>query len=288
LSGINQHHVWQHLQRGFGNRKKKQVQVFVYTIDKEPFLTSTRNFGAERHFYSQNGDHTADENITDFEDSATDIVNQLRNGPAGPIFEVERVASLLSHIEVRTKFLRDELSFHAGQFARATRSIVRDKRTFKRFLLQALKDNPDLISDEIKKAGIPADLQSTAENYAETFLKNNFDAFASNLQSDVLPAMEGLESAMSKIGRETHLKLLRQDASPEKRRDLYSGLKYEVIEVADPGLILPDTMVTFVADGGFAPFCPLGSPLAKCFSQYHLPDSSMHTKNIGSIERQRL
>lgn len=52
MSGRNQHHFWQLLQRGFGvERKPNYTTVYAYRKDKIPLPVGTRNIGAEKDFF---------------------------------------------------------------------------------------------------------------------------------------------------------------------------------------------------------------------------------------------
>lgn len=250
---MNQHHVWQHLQRGFGVRKKKQTQVVVYQSNQEPFTTSTRNYGAERLFYSEGDDHSADESITDFEDTAKSTVDTLRKVTPSVALDPDPISRLISHLEVRTKFIREELTKLSGEFMRATDVIFQDKKLFRRFLRKAWMDNPDMIGEKIAEMPVLGLDKSALEEIANSYVEQNFNAMADKARMDIIAHTPKLRAALAETGYRAHLKLLRETASPEQRAENYLDLTYRIIEIDMGSLILPDTMVSFCIGSRVAP-----------------------------------
>ena len=109
MAGKEQHHVWRMLQRGFGEKRGKDHHIWVYRKGTKPSRKGTRNFGVDRFFYGPEGSET-DKSITNFENSVQSSIQDARKLDDGAELSASFVAPLIAHLEVRSNFLRSELS----------------------------------------------------------------------------------------------------------------------------------------------------------------------------------
>ncbi|MGR3462104.1 MAG: DUF4238 domain-containing protein [Roseovarius sp.] len=255
LSGRKNHHVPQLLQRGFGTKRKKSVQVWVYKKDKPPFPTSTANFGAERDFYIEREDRLVDDLITDFEGEIHNFIQSIRAGDQQALEDRSTIASILAHLEMRSKFLREEMMFLSDALLGELRHYLSKPQNMLHYLRSAAADNPDVIENGIDELRLNGEQRTLANAWVEAnldqFLEDNAAEFMAQFQS----VLGVLIDRLGETVKEGHLKALRKDVREIGRREAYLELSYRVIRFKEPELILPDTMVTFLKrKGRMTPF----------------------------------
>jgi hypothetical protein len=113
MAGKHQHHIWQLLQRGFSQRSFGDDHIWVYEQNTSPRKTVTRLFGEEKFFYGKENSK-ADKNISDFENSVQGAIQDARAADNGTELDHEIFAAIISHLEMRSSFLRTSLS-HIGE-----------------------------------------------------------------------------------------------------------------------------------------------------------------------------
>jgi hypothetical protein len=106
VAGKRQHYLPQFLQRGFstiiGGRK-----TWLYRKNVAPREVGFRDVGVEENFYNLEGDSSVDELITEIErEEFVGVIEKARSAPAGDFEAAETVATLIAHLEVRSRHLR--------------------------------------------------------------------------------------------------------------------------------------------------------------------------------------
>ena len=86
MSGKRQHHIWRHLQNGFGEKRRNHYQVWVYEKDSEPRPKSTNNIGVEKFYYGPE-DSDADRFITSKENVLQELIYTSRDAPDGLVLD---------------------------------------------------------------------------------------------------------------------------------------------------------------------------------------------------------
>ncbi|WP_417482373.1 hypothetical protein [Maricaulis sp.] len=108
-----QHYISQHHQRGFTDGQGAKAPVWVYRSDGKVFRTGTAGYGASNYFYSDLPEHpdevTVDQKVTEFEGVIHPWISQLREAEIGAPVDGARAGSLVTHLSVRTAFLRDSV-----------------------------------------------------------------------------------------------------------------------------------------------------------------------------------
>ncbi|MGX0875711.1 hypothetical protein ACSSV4_000383 [Roseovarius sp. MBR-154] len=250
MSGRKNHHVPQLLQRGFGTKSKKSVQVWVYSKDKPPYPTSTANFGAERDFYIEGEDTLADDLITEFEGEIHGFIRSVVNGEEQALEDRSTIASIIAHLEIRSKFLREEMMFLSDSLLGELRHYLSKPQNMLHYLRSAAADNPDVIQNGIDELG----LNDEQKVLANAWLKANLDQFLEEntamFMAQFQPILSVLTSRLGEAVKGGHLKALRMDVREIGRREAYLDLSYQVIHFEERELVLPDTMVAFLKSNG--------------------------------------
>lgn len=255
MAGRKNHHIPQLLQRGFGSRQKKSVQVWVFDKHKDPFPTSTANFGAQRDFYIDDGDTAVDDQITVFEEEVQGFIQALRSGSAIASTDNSKISKILAHLELRSKFIRDELLFLTTALLEELMTFLKTRDGMRRFMQNSVRDNPTLIQDRLSDAGLNEEQQVLANGWLAANLDHLLNEQAAEFMSQFLPALQTIAEDLATVVKSSHLKALRESSFGEARLETYLGMSYRVIRFSAPDLILPDTMVAFLKrEGAIAPF----------------------------------
>lgn len=106
MAGRRQHYLPQFLQRGFastiGGRK-----TWFYRKNVAPREVGFRDVGVEKNFYNIESDSSLDEFITEIErEEFVGLIEEARSAPNGDFETGEAVATLIAHLEVRSRHLR--------------------------------------------------------------------------------------------------------------------------------------------------------------------------------------
>lgn len=255
MSGRNQHHFWQILQRGFGTQRKPDyTTVFAYRKNNPPFSVGTRNFGAERDFFDFTPGSGADGKITNIENELQALVKYLQNEGQVTTDLSPQIATLIAHLETRTKFLRQHFAETVFDVMKGIKSWVADPEIFQKMMKKYASDNPEEIDAFLAEH---VHEPSTRAALVE-FLISNFamlEPHAIRSASDeAAQSMKFLASNIFEITKKSHIEAILNHTPHNTRRDRYLGLKYRLKTGYGGNLICPDTMVSFLTSRKPKPF----------------------------------
>lgn len=259
MAGTRNHYLPVFLQEGFASKiTEKQTYLWACRKSKGPYWTTAESTGVEGHFYIENGDPTADLNITAHESKILGLVADLRTMRAGPIAD-PRLAELIAHFEVRSRNLRET-------FARSTEEISSqicgrfcDRDFAIKTVYAYLLKNPHAILDSVREMDeyrkAPARIQKAKLREAKKMNPMKFaracdwNAFAhviAKKYADEIPA----------AAKRGHLRALKESPVPQKRAEAYNAFQFRLIDFDDQSLILGDSAVFFRVSDGPHPFRP--------------------------------
>lgn len=253
MAGKDHHHVWRMLQRGFGERRYSENHVWVYRKNKQPKQRGTGNFGVEKYFYGPENSET-DRKITEFENSIQGDVYDTRDRPNGYELDTKFVAPLIAHLEVRSKFLRSELSHLTERMVDALDHHFSSPQKIREMVKAYLKNHPDKIEKLLDANFVPPEKKSQAARM--------FDAYLETLPAQVIK--EHFNTEVSGIFEEAHrlpetMKDMHNKAilslaldSPRIRK--FGEFNFFVYRPEEGQLILPDTCCVFVGENSVSPF----------------------------------
>lgn len=255
MSGRNQHHFWQVLQRGFGvERKPDYTTVFVYQKNKPPFPVGTRNFGAERDFFDFTSGSGADDLITKTENELQGLVRYLQNGGQVTGDHTGSISVLIAHLETRTKFLRQHFAETASDLMGELSRWFANPMIFKKMMKKYASDSPDEIGALLAQY---VDEPSTRAALTE-FMIDNFDMLEAKIiqsaSDDAAHLMKAFAENIFEIAKQSHIKAILSTTPDSIRRDRYLGLNYRLKSGFGGNLICPDTMTSFLTDRKPKPF----------------------------------
>lgn len=269
MSGRKQHYIPQALLRGFkATQSGKHTQVYVCRADRSPYLSSTEGVAAQRNFYSElspNGQRTLDDRITDYEQRLTSLLTQLRAAPSGSEVDSSVAAELVSHLAMRSAFLRQtfELGLQdtiasAGAFFMDTASARSRLGIDQHGLAPELSEAVDNAIQELGPRihfELPKPL---LRHILCTWMREGFDAIhAEHIAPQLATALDQIANALPSMIRSGHVKALENSFVQEPRAKLLADLNWMVLAVPEANLVLPDCVVMSSghdAETAYAPY----------------------------------
>ncbi|MEA3014810.1 MAG: hypothetical protein QOD42_3355 [Sphingomonadales bacterium] len=267
MSGPNQHHIPQFLQRGFGAaRKGKPKDIWQYAKGVAPELRPISKTASGDHFYSQ----ALDDKITEAETPLANLYHKVRALPVGSAVAPDSAAELITHLAPRTSHIRESLTAGFSQFATGARDRFTDpalmeqlmglhedepSEQFREKLREGLRDMP-----QIEHVGLPGPV---LERVAFYVAKENFDTAVGDTASLFGPMLSEFAAGSGEMARDGHIRALDEMGDkPNLRRDLLAGFAWTVERAPEGGAILPDCVaLAYSSDGAGLPLMFVGKEM---------------------------
>lgn len=250
MAGKRHHHIWQMLQRGFAWKEHGEHHVWVYRKDAAAKRTVTRKFGQDSYFYGPEGS-TADANITDFENRVQSHIQDARAAEDGTKVDSDIWATIVSHLEMRSLFMREEMSQIPERFAKAIAGYLQSPEIRKQ-MITAYLENPENVETLASETGLPAEQLSLLLD-APGALPALISGGANDLADNTLPFLNYLREILPEKMKQVHNQALERDFAFSERANSHARLKYTVRRYDDGQLILPDTTLAFFSKKGCRP-----------------------------------
>jgi hypothetical protein len=240
------------LQRGFGEKRGKDHHVWVYRKTEPAKQTVTRLFGVEKHFYGEEGSQ-ADTNITKYENDSQSIIQEIRKLRDGADVDSEFAATLISHLEIRTAFLRKQGSTTMQKAVGGLVERFRSPEKLRSMMINYLKDNPEELDKLLGKGFIPPAQRAGFTQISHQIVEKMSD-------EEILKSMEHgfgqigeVMAQFPDLMKDGQNKALVRDFSNQDRAKSHLERKYFVFRPESGSLILPDTTLAFVKKEGASP-----------------------------------
>lgn len=260
MAGKNQHHVWQLIQRGFGEKRGKHHHIWIYKKRCAPRQTSTRKYGVEPFYFSDDNDNTADNVLTNFENSIQSRIQELRKARDGASVESDFMAPFITHLEMRSQFLREEISSLGERLITGLTELLLDEKKAANMMFQYLQNHPELLEDELEKHGISDDLKPSAKAMVETkipsLIKEQTAPLAEMARTLLAPAVQRIPH----IGKRAQLQCIGKGFTEIERTNTHHNMNYRLC-ISPEDIILPDTGLAFFKRKGLAPLSQKGDEI---------------------------
>lgn len=253
MAGSNHHHIWQMLQRGFGERRGRDYHVWIYSKAKQAEQTATRLFGAEKYFYGPEGSQ-ADANITKYENENQSAIQDLRKLPHGASVDPEFASTLISHLEIRSAFLREDTAFRIQKMLNEWMRGVQSPKDLRSLLLEQLSSNPKILDDVLAKGFIPVHLREGFQDFASLAVEKMSDKEIKDSFSDGFEIFEKAIESFPGAVKDGQNKVLSSATTFPLRSSLHLKRHYTIFRPDSGNFILPDTTLAFIKKEGAAPF----------------------------------
>jgi hypothetical protein len=262
MAGKRQHYLPQFLQRGFASSVDGR-RTWLYRKDAAPREVGMRDVGVEENFYSVESDASLDESITELErDEFVEVIEQCRTNPSLATSALERIPTLIAHLEVRSRHLRTTFG------ALAERAWNDQLRNFENPAIGAAlvrrhiqRDPAELramAARELRSNGLPVSLApKMAKQTAKTIANMPDELLIATFWKPLLPHIrDALKARLAESIKKAHVDSLRRSVAPDVRAQQYRHLRFTIVEVGSNNLVLGDAAVVFhVRQGsGWKPF----------------------------------
>lgn len=238
MAGVRHHILPRFLLKGFASPVDgAKTFTWVYWKDREPREVSIRDIAVEEHFYGRKGDVNADPVITDQEGELAVLVDNLRTRPDGTEIVDPAVASLVVHLSIRTKHLRDSLLESADALIPYLDLYLSDPLNIENLAIQGLL-RPDAPCSRNRR------LRRVAVRKAPNFVRRHKAELHLAGRNLILLVKAALPQAI----RNGHIKALLSAPIPEPRAEQYRSLHWFVCQSPVP-LILGDVCCLFGVSG---------------------------------------
>ena len=259
MAGKRQHYIPRFLQRGFlapGNVADGGDRTWLHLRGRTPRLTGIRDVGVESHFYSRpshDGSRTLDDLITDIESVFLGDLRYACEAEVEQRLDSDRVARLVTHLMLRTAFVRstfnraalsvvDEIVALVGSQGSARAGFRIDDPTLD------LASSPFVTAavEAATEAGLemPLPLKRRVMGYA---VRERFDEVFSGIDTTMAVFRELMAEGMAKTSAEAHNKALAREKQTAWETGL-GGLVWQIQLVRQ--VILPDCIAVAQIDGG--------------------------------------
>lgn len=235
------------LQRGFGERRGKEYHPFKYEKGTLPRQNGTKKFGAEKYFYGPE-DSPTDTKLTKIENILQSYVQDARGMRDGEDLNNEIFSHLVTMLEVRSHFVREELSNVGRMVETSLKHQLTSSTTTKDLFLSHLHKNPEIIGEFLAKQLVPINQRDGLEKlitaYIESLDPRKIQALFDNSS----------ELVSDEIVKEAHNSAILSLQADSPRHKLNARFSYSVYRPQVGQLILPDTCVAFIGNESVAPF----------------------------------
>jgi len=252
MAGKRQHHVWQLIQRGFGEKRGKDHHIWVYKKGCMPRQTSTRKFGVEPFFFSEDNDDAADITLTNFENSIQSRIQELRKAKDGAIVEPDFIAPFIAHLEMRSQFLREEISSLGERLITGLTKVLEDEKKAANMMFSYLQNHPELLENELEKYEIPDNLRPVAKAMVEIRIPDLIKEQTAPLAEMARTLLGPFIQKIPIISKRAQLESIGKGFTEIERTNTHLNMNY-CVHISPENIILPDTGLAFFKRKGLAP-----------------------------------
>lgn len=250
------------LQRGFGKKRGKHHHVWVYEKSTEPKQTSTYKFGAGKEFFSNEGNASADITLTAFENTIQDKIHEWRSLEDSTEVPRHDAGRFVSHLEMRSLFIREEVSNVVQRFIEELEKLFGDQRRHVDLLKRILRTRPDVVERALKEHGLSTQQREQAILFMEVFAQDMIDKQVGGLSKIFEGILLEFKDLLAQSAKKGQLKAISQGFDEPQRTEKHQRLCF-IIRRTNRSLVLPDTCLTFFTQTGLTPFTQRGDDVAE-------------------------
>lgn len=253
MAGKENHHIWRMLQRGFGEQSGKDHHIWVYRKGTKPSQKGTGNFGVEKFFYGPEGSET-DKRITEFENSVQSGIQDMRKMDGGAELDAAFVAPLIAHLEMRSKFLRSEISNITERMLTTLEEYFSSTTKVQSMLKDYLRRNPEKFDAFLAKNFVPVAQRENASKLVDTHIDNLPPNAADELFGGKLAEIREMARLVPESIKESHNEAILSIERDSPRVKKLEEFAYTIYRPHNGQLVLPDTCCAFAGSKNVAPF----------------------------------
>ncbi|MBD3196658.1 MAG: DUF4238 domain-containing protein [Candidatus Lokiarchaeota archaeon] len=241
MAGKRQHYQPQFLLKGFSSKRSgKSYFSWLYRKNATPKEVNIRHISVQKRFY-ENGNPKIDDAITREENDLGILINKLRNSSNTNNLKSKDAASLIAHLEIRTRHLREGMHAFSKNFFIESINYLKITDNFNKFISMSIekKIREDLLSKSIPK-NKRREYRLYMKRKARPDIENKFNALLNH-------AHDEFPKHLPEIVKKGQLSALSKSVIPIKRADEYIKLNWKLSFSEEP-YILGDFGVLFKID----------------------------------------
>lgn len=179
----------------------------------------------------------------------------------GSKIDPQFVAALITHLEIRSEFLREEFSTKLQGAVGGLTQQLKSPQRLKEIMARYLKENPDRLYKLLAKNFVPPDQRALLSEHARHVVEAMPNKEILARMEPGLQQIEELSHLLPGFIKEGQNKFLADSAVNVQRTELYRDFDYTVFRPRTGSFILPDTTMCFVKKKGAAPFSQKGDEI---------------------------
>ncbi|MFY2640388.1 hypothetical protein ACOTDF_02455 [Achromobacter insuavis] len=258
MSGANQHHLPQMLQRGF-QAKGARGHTWVFKVGGSPALKRIDSIGADEFFYSEpsaNGEDTLDDRITTYESERLGVLlHNLKKAAAAPA--PQDAAEIVAHFAVRSGHFRRVMTGGITALGEGAAALLAEPGVmFRLFGFDQEKPSErftsvaqDIWDDypQLEELGIP---KAVIIRMMLVLGRESFGANSPQVAESLKALGDHVKALAGHVVRSAHNKALAEDFLGGARKKVLETFVWELTDVPQPGVILPDCGVIAITSTG--------------------------------------
>ena len=257
MAGIYQHFIPRFLQKGFRVPSNgKEVRSWVYDRHREARRTNLKAIGMEGHFYAVESEPDLDDKITLAEEKVyAPLIDRLRRG------ELDRqcisgIPDLLAHFEIRSRHVRQNLESAGEACIDYILQRMADPRALSELLRHHLHLGSPVFAQAIEEMVNADQVKQLLQDRPDLLSGDFFEPFFLMAAAQIAALGPGTKDMIARAVKQSHIRVMSESVSPEKRADRFRALSYSLETYAPGDLPLGDSIVLFHVYGerAFSPF----------------------------------
>jgi len=249
MAGVRHHTHPRFLLKGFASRiEGAKAFAWVYWRDREAQEWSIRDIAVGKHFYGREGDVNADPAITHEEAGFAPLVDDLRRAPDGTQVTDPMIASLVAHLSIRTKHLRDSVCESTDLFLQELERHLSDPGNLRAFTLSDPSVLERAFEEQLDRRHVPLGQRKSLVALLMDITAASLDQHSTEWRALAQRMLQVAASVAPAAIRNGHIRALSTAAIPEPRAEDYRSLRWFVCQSPVP-LILGDVGCLFEVSG---------------------------------------
>lgn len=210
-----------------------------------PKQTTTDNFGFLKRFYGD-PESDADQSITSFENSIQGFVQDARRMEDGQPLPADKCAALVSHLEMRSLFLRAEMSRLGERFFTKLKEKLLSRSVFEKLMITYLQRNPHLIETELTRVGAEGDARVALRELLDKQIRSTVSTQHSKIRPGLESLLDNMCRSIAEKAKDAHMEALRTNFFEVERAVNHRVFSFRIVKSCGIDFILPDTCLAFL------------------------------------------
>ena len=246
MASERQHFLPRFLLKGFASRREgKDAYAWVFRRESLPFETNIINVGVSRKFYNlEEHNHQLDDMITHIENTFANCIDELRSHTSETELLNPVIPELVTHLMLRTKYLRDSFFSSANYVFHALLSAIKRPEFLEKAILNRLKTHPEEFWNKMPGG------QHLTRNQKAVFMNSVVRLTPALLRAQQPQIAMMLDSTkqyisanLERLAKNSHVKALTTNLLPEARVNFARELNWFLIIRKKGTFILGDVGV---------------------------------------------